>query len=170
MCGGQRCSPHRHLSWVAWIISPRSGGGLSNPRFGTPLHTRGGQRGRSTQQVCSACRRPTLRIGRRYARRGCLRESRADIAGCRRIHDPGDDQSADRSGRLRHRRIVGTSQALLLDRVNVMARRCEDRTGAARQVLVELDSHREATAGYSSRASSAPCAAAARIPSTVSVG
>jgi hypothetical protein len=89
------------------------------------------------------------------------------------VTDPtfkGDDQSLDRSCCFGHGRIIPTGEALVFDRVNIVACSRENSDRATRKVLIELDPHLEATAGYSSRASSAPCATAALIPATVNVG
>jgi len=69
-----------------------------------------------------------------------------------------------------HCRVIATEQTFVLDRVDIVSHPGEDRRGARRKVLVELDLPAAATAAYSSLARSAPWAAAARTPSTSSDG
>ena len=56
----------------------------------------------------------------------------------------------------RDRRVVASGESFVRDGVHIVACRNKDRRDADGKILVELDSHAEATAGYSSRASSAP--------------
>lgn len=55
-----------------------------------------------------------------------------------------------------HVRVVGAFETFRVGGVGVVAGVGQRRSCRARQVLVELDPHEAATAGYSSRASSAP--------------
>lgn len=81
----------------------------------------------------------------------------------------GDDESVLGGRCLAHGGIIGTDEALIGNGVDVMVPRCEHLSQRRVEVLVELDLH-PATAGYSSRASSAPYAIAARMPSRVTDG
>lgn len=66
-----------------------------------------------------------------------------------------DDESALGSGSPAHRCVLDTEQALVGNGLDVVSPWCEHLDQRDVEVLVELDLH-PATAGYSSRASSAP--------------
>ena len=80
-----------------------------------------------------------------------------------------DDESVLGSGRPAHRCVLDTEQTLVGNGLDVVSPLCEHLDQGDVEVLVELDLH-PATAGYSSRASSAPYAIAARMPSRVTEG
>ena len=67
-----------------------------------------------------------------------------------------DDESADLGRGASDRGVITPGETLVLDRVDVVASSSEDRCRTCGKIFVELDLHAEATAGYSSRASSAP--------------
>ena len=67
-----------------------------------------------------------------------------------------DDETAGSCRSCRDGRIVGTGEAFVDNRVDVVAESLEDTSDSSWQILVELDLHPAETAGYSSRASSAP--------------
>jgi hypothetical protein len=81
----------------------------------------------------------------------------------------GDDESVLGGGGPAHRCVLYTEQILVGNGLDVVVPWCEHFDQRDVEVLVELDLH-PATAGYSSRASSAPYAIAARMPSRVTEG
>ena len=67
-----------------------------------------------------------------------------------------DHETLDTRGGAQNDGVLGTAEVLVGNRVYVVIRRSEPLRCARRDVLVELDPHWAATAGYSSRARSAP--------------